>query len=69
MQRLINIVAASIKQGREAKRMSQEQLAEALGCSLKYVKRIEGGEVHFRMNLLFNLSRVLQLSPFENVEI
>jgi ribosome-binding protein aMBF1 (putative translation factor) len=68
-QRLITTIAERVKQAREAKHMSQEQLSEALGCSLKYVKRMESGDVHFRLNLLVALYDVLELSLLEGLDL
>jgi ribosome-binding protein aMBF1 (putative translation factor) len=68
-QRLITIIAERVKHGREAKHMSQQQLAEALGCSLKYVKRMESGDVHFRLNLLLALWEGLGVWLLEGLEI
>lgn len=62
VQAMIDAIGEQIEQGREKKNMSQQQLAEALGCSLKYVQRMERGGVHFRLNLLIALFDVLEIN-------
>jgi DNA-binding Xre family transcriptional regulator len=54
-------VAVTERLRREAKNMNQSELAEATECSLKYVKRMENGEVDFRLNTMVALCEVLEL--------
>lgn len=59
-------VARRLRHGRLAKKLSQEQLAEALGVSTESVSRYECGKLAISLELLSRASRVLGL-PLEQL--
>lgn len=53
-------IAAVARRRRAELEMTQEQLAEALGCSVPYYQRIEYGKVNLTLRLLAHLAVVLE---------
>jgi transcriptional regulator with XRE-family HTH domain len=50
-----------IKEFRQAKKMTQKQLAERVGVSQSYLSEIENGKWDIGLALLINLSMVLEV--------
>jgi transcriptional regulator with XRE-family HTH domain len=59
VQELILNIAEKIKLSRAEKQISQIELAQAMGCSVRYVKRMECGDVDFRLHTLSLLHEIL----------
>lgn len=59
------VLAQRIKETRKIKGMSQEQLSEESGISLRTIQRIEKGETKPRGDTLKRLSQALNTSPDE----
>jgi transcriptional regulator with XRE-family HTH domain len=56
-------IGARIAELRTAKRWTQEQFAERLGCSLKYAQRLEAGKANLTLGSIVKLSKVLGMKP------
>ena len=61
-KRTVSVFGACLKQAREAKQMSQEALAEALGVSRTMVQKWERGECHPTVNRLQTIASALGVS-------
>lgn len=66
-QRLVGqrLVGKRIRKLRKARELSQEQLAERVGTSPKYLSRIETGRENPTLDLLLRLARGLKVEPYE----
>lgn len=64
-------VAMNIKKYRQLAGMTQAQLAEAIGVSHEFIRRIESkkGKKTFSFQTLWNISKVLHVSLDELTEI
>lgn len=64
-------VAMNIKKYRQLAGMTQAQLAEAIGVSHEFIRRIESkkGKKTFSFQTLWNISKVLDVSLDELAEI
>ena len=64
-------VAKNIKKYRQLSGMTQAQLAEAIGVSHEFIRRIESkkGKKTFSFQTLWNISKVLHVSLDELTEI
>ena len=56
-------IAAVIKELRKSAKLSQEELAEKLGCSREFVSRIENNKEKISLKMLFIVSDVFKVSP------
>lgn len=59
----ITSLAATLKQAREAKGMSQRTLGELSGVPQSHISKIESGAVDVRVSSLIEIARVLDLEP------
>lgn len=55
-------IGSSIRRNRQEKGLTQEELAEAAGLSLKMVQKLEGGQSGFRMETVIRISETLGIS-------
>lgn len=55
-------IGSSIRRNRQEKGLTQEDLAEAAGLSLKMVQKIEGGQKGFRMETVIRIAETLGVS-------
>lgn len=55
-------IGSSIRKNRQEKGMTQEELAEAAGLSLKMVQKLEGGQKGFRMETVIRIAETLGVS-------
>ncbi|MDR6786102.1 transcriptional regulator with XRE-family HTH domain [Pedobacter africanus] len=61
-------LAKKIKELRNRKGMSQEELAEASGLNLRTIQRIENGETEARGDSMKRLARALNVTPDELID-
>lgn len=54
-----------IKQLRIKKKLSQVQLAEAIGINEKTIRRIESGEFAVGLNVLLSIAEGLEILPYK----
>ena len=68
---IYKIVSKNIKKYRQLSGMTQAQLAEAIGVSHEFIRRIESkkGKKTFSFQTLWNISKVLHVSLDELTEI
>jgi transcriptional regulator with XRE-family HTH domain len=57
------IISANIKKFRKQSQLSQEDLAEKLGCSREFVSRIENLKEKISLKMLLKLSEVFNVNP------
>ena len=55
-------IGSSIRRNRQEKGLTQEELAEAAGLSLKMVQKLEGGQKGFRMETVIRIAETLGVS-------
>ena len=55
-------IGSSIRRNRQEKGLTQEELAEAAGLSLKLVQKIEAGQKGFRMETVIRIVETLGIS-------
>lgn len=55
-------IGSSIRRNRQEKGLTQEELAEAAGISLKMVQKLEGGQKGFRMETIIRIAEALGVS-------
>ena len=65
---LVERVAARIKQLREKRGMTQEQLAEKVGISRAYLARIETARHNLTVPMLERLAKALRVKPARLLE-
>ena len=59
----------TIKEIRQSKHMTQDELAEAIGCARITVARMESGRAPVSMKILQRLGQVLNLTLSEVVDV
>ena len=57
------IISANIKRFRRAAQLSQENLAEKLGCSQEFISRVENNRERISLRMLLHLSKIFDDSP------
>ncbi len=57
------IISANIKRLRKAAKLSQENLAEKLGCSREFISRVENNRERISLRMLLHLSKIFDYSP------
>lgn len=57
-----------IKLIREEKLLSQKELAFRIDISQNYLSEIENGKYDIKLSLLYKISQILEVYPFELVE-
>lgn len=62
---LLRTIGTNVKRFRDAKKISQERLAELADCHRNYVARIELGQIDLSVSGLIQLARGLQVDPME----
>lgn len=62
---LIQAVARRIKELRQARGLTQDAVAEALGIAAKNVQRLEAGRQNLTLKTLANVADVLDVEPWE----
>lgn len=62
---LIQVVARRIKALRQARGLTQDDVAEALGIAAKNVQRLEAGRQNLTLKTLVNVADVLDVEPWE----
>ncbi len=55
-------IGSSIRRNRQKKGLTQEELAEAAGLSLKMVQKLEGGQKGVRMETVIRIAETLEVS-------
>ena len=60
------IISANIKRLRKAAKLSQENLAEKLGCSREFISRVENNRERISLRMLLHLSKIFDYSPKKN---
>lgn len=58
-------IGAAIRQVRRSKKMTQFQLAEALGKTLRTVQKYETGEIDLTVSSLEQVAAILNVEPWE----
>ena len=56
------MIGSSIRRNRQEKGLTQEELAEAAGLSLKMIQKLEGGQKGFRMETVIRIAETLGVS-------
>lgn len=62
---LFEVVARRIKALRQARGLTQDAVAEALGIALKNVQRLEAGRQNLTLRTLVHVADVLDVEPYE----
>ena len=62
---LLQVVARRIKALRQARSLTQDAVAEALGIAVKNVQRLEAGRQNVTLKTLASVADVLDVEPFE----
>lgn len=57
------IISANIKRLRKAAKLSQENIAEKLGCSREFISRVENNRERVSLRMLLHLSKIFDNSP------
>ena len=58
---LLHIAGARIRQLRQAKRLSQEELADQAGCHRTYIGMLERGQGNPSLAILFRVAHALEV--------
>lgn len=58
-----NIIGEKIKEVRQEKNMTQEQLANKLQLSVTFLSRVERGNTNINLKRLLQISEILDVSP------
>ena len=58
-----NVLGEVFKEYRTKKKLTQEDIAESLGISVKYISRIENGTGGVKVETLVNYINILGISP------
>jgi transcriptional regulator with XRE-family HTH domain len=62
------LFGAAVRRRREAKGLSQQQLADDAGVSLRYINALEAGDNSPSLTAIFQLCEALDTSPAELLE-
>ncbi|WP_419784291.1 helix-turn-helix domain-containing protein [Maridesulfovibrio sp.] len=63
MSKSTEIVGKNIRKLRKGLNLSQQQMAEQVGISYKYLGEIERGEVNLSVEILMKISNSFQIEP------
>jgi transcriptional regulator with XRE-family HTH domain len=66
--RVVRSLGARVAERRRALGMTQEELAERLAVSVKYLQRVEGGKENLTLRSLVTLANGLQLDIAELIQ-
>ena len=59
----LGFVGENVRRGRRRRDLSQEQLAEAAGLDVRFVRRVERGSVNLRFDTVIRLAEALDIEP------
>lgn len=57
------IIALNIKKLRVTENLSQDALAEKLGCSREFISRVENSKERISLNMLLKISDLFNINP------
>lgn len=57
------IIAKNIRNLRTSAKISQEKMAENLGCSREFVSRVENNRERVSLNMLLKIAEYFNISP------
>ena len=57
------IIAKNIKLLRVSAKLSQEKMAESLGCSREFISRVENSREKISLNMLLKIAEFFNISP------
>ncbi len=57
------IISVNIKKMRKNAKLSQENLAEQLGCSREFISRVENNHEKVSLRMLLYLAKIFNVSP------
>lgn len=69
MSEISILLGQNVRKARKEKNMSQEKLALMCGLDRSYMGRIERGEVNITVEKLYDVAKILQVSPQELLPI
>lgn len=58
-----NIISANIRNLRVKAKLSQELMAEKLGCSREFISRVENKKERISLNMLLKISELFNTNP------
>lgn len=58
-----NIISANIRNLRVKAKLSQELMAEKLGCSREFISRVENKKERISLNMLLKISKLFNTNP------
>jgi transcriptional regulator with XRE-family HTH domain len=64
-QRVLRDLGRRVAELRQGRDLTQEQLAEQLGISTRYLQRIEAGEENLTVGSIVDLANALRAQPIE----
>lgn len=56
----LKILGARIQKSRKKNGLTQEDMADRMGCSLTYISKLENGKATFNMDRLFQIGNALE---------
>jgi len=62
---LLQTIAKNVKRYRDAKKISQEQLAELADCHRNYIARVEAAQIDLSVSGLVQIAKGLKVDPSE----
>ena len=65
---LKEVMARNLRQARHAKKLTQEELADRAGLSMRYIGAIERGDVSASVTVLGQIADALGIEPCELVK-
>lgn len=57
------IIAKNIRKLRTSAKISQEKMAENLGCSREFISRVENNRERISLNMLLKIAEYFDISP------
>lgn len=57
------IIAKNIRNLRTSAKISQEKMAENLGCSREFISRVENSKERISLNMLLKIAEYFNISP------
>ena len=59
----LGFVGENVRRGRKRREQTQEQLAEAAGLDVRFIRRVERGSVNLRFDTIVRLAEALDVEP------